>query len=397
MSDKPSAYVLRFGELALKGRNQDRFVDDLIKIVKPRVKHLGGKLEKRHKKVLLRTEAEPEDVRKALSTVFGLSGISPIWIVGHDIEVIKEKAWELMAPHCNSDKTFAVRGRRANKRYPMNSMDLQLELAGFLLDQGLDLKVDLKHPDLPLTVSIELKETWLYLDTWPGLGGLPVNGKTKHGLLLSGGIDSPVAGHLIQKRGGSIDAIYFHTPPFTVEAAREKVVDLANVLARYQNGLTLYVVNFTALMKTLRAECLDKYMVVLTRRFMMRVAVALLEKVNGQSIVTGESLGQVASQTIENITAINEGVPLPILRPLIGMDKTEIIRISEHMSAYPISIQPFEDCCSLFSPKEPVTRASLKVVHREERKLDIEALVAEAVEHTEALAIEARFPIAEST
>ncbi|CAM2006764.1 tRNA uracil 4-sulfurtransferase ThiI [Acanthopleuribacter pedis] len=387
MSLHIKSYVLRFGELGLKGRNQDRFVDDLIKIVKPRVKHLDGKCEKRHKRVLLHTTAPPEQVRTALSTVFGLAGISPIYTVGHELDDIKAAAWELMKKYKDSGKTFAIRGRRPNKKYPMTSMDLQREVATFLLQQGLNLKVDLKNPDIELGLSVETRETWLYLETWPGLGGLPVCGRTTHGLLLSGGIDSPVAGNLIQKRGGRLEAVYFHTPPFTVEAAREKVEDLAEVLARYQNGLALHVVNFTNLMKTLRAKCDERYTVILSRRFMMRVAVELLKPCNGQSLVTGESLGQVASQTIENITAVNEGLPWPVLRPCIGMDKQEIIRHARRIGTFDISIQPFEDCCSLFSPKNPVTKALLDIVHKEEAKIDAAALIEEALTQTERIIV----------
>lgn len=387
MSLEIKSYVLRFGELGLKGRNQDRFVDDLVKIVKPRIQHLDGKIEKRHKRVLVHTTAPPQQVRAALSTVFGLAGISPIYRIGHDLDEIKAAAWELMEPHKDSGKTFALRGRRPNKKYPMTSMDLQREIAGYVLDQGLNLKVDLTNPDIELGISVENKDTWLYLETWPGLGGLPICGKTTHGLLLSGGIDSPVAGNMIQKRGGRLEAVYFHTPPFTVEAAREKVEDLAEVLAQYQNGLVLHVVNCTNLMKTLRAQCDQRYTVILSRRFMMRIAVKLLTPSGGQSLVTGESLGQVASQTIENITAVNEGLPWPVLRPLIGMDKQEIITIARRIGTYDISIQPFEDCCSLFSPKNPVTKASLDIVHKEEAKLDADALIAEALTHTERVLI----------
>lgn len=385
------SYVLRFGELSLKGRNQDRFVDDLIKIVKPRIKHLDGKCEKRHKRVLIHTKAPVEQVRAALSTVFGLAGISPIYRVDHDLDNIKAAAWELMAPYKDSGKTFAVRGRRPNKKYPMTSMDLQRELAGHVLSQGLGLQVNLKKPDIELGLSVEKNDTWLYLETWPGLGGLPVCHKTCHGLLLSGGIDSPVAGHLIQKRGGCLEAVYFHTPPFTVEAAREKVEDLAEVLARYQNGITLHIVNFTNLMKTVRAQCDPRYTVIISRRFMMRTAVAILSERGGQSLVTGESLGQVASQTIENMTAVGENLPWPVLRPLIGMDKQEIINIAQRIDTFETSIQPFEDCCSLFSPKNPVTRAKLEHVHHEEAKIDGAALMAEAIQQTESMVIHADF------
>ena len=385
-------YLLRFGELALKGRNRDRFVDNLVQILKPRVAPIKGVIEKHHKKLLLRSDAEPEAVRQALSTVFGISGVSPIWRTDHQKKSIFDLAWNLTKAHAGSGKTFAVRAKRALKTYPINSMQLQKEVAASLLEKGLDLKVDLSNPDITLAVVIDFKETWLFLEAWPGLGGLPIDPGSKHTLLLSGGIDSPVAGHLIQKRGGTLAAVYCHTPPFTVEAAREKVVDLAGVLARYQADLRLFVVSFTEIMKTIRAECREPYIVVLARRFMMRVVSGINRNINAHSIVTGESLGQVASQTIENIAAIGEAAPYPILRPLIGMDKLEIIAVSKRIGAYQTSIQPFQDCCSMFSPKEPVTRARLSWVQREEKRLDVDGLVERALAQTEETVIRPSFP-----
>ena len=382
---QPSYYMLRYGELALKGRNRDRFEKHLVNIVKPRIKHLDGHVERRHKRLLVFCKAEPQELRKALSTVFGVVGISPIWETNHNPENIVNLAWRLAEPHKGSDKRFAIKVKRAFKQYPMNSMEMQKHVADQLLSRGLDLKVDLKKPDLKLSISLDFKNTTVHLETWPGLGGLPVDDDTLHGLLLSGGIDSPVAGNLIQKRGGRLTAIYFHTPPFTVEAAKDKVIELASVLARYQNGLDLHVVNFTEAMKAIRATCTESYTILLSRRLMMKVATQLMTRHGGQSLVTGESLGQVASQTIENMTAVNYGVPLPVLRPVIGMDKREIIAMSQKIQAYDISIRPEQDCCSLFSPDEPVTRAKLDLVLKEESKLDAEALVAGALEEVETI------------
>ena len=383
MSQRPDCYLVRFGELALKKKNRDRFVDDLVRILKPRLKPIQGKIELRHKKLIVHSNADPEAVRDVFKTVFGVSGISPIWRTTHDMDAIYDLAWTLLSPHANSGKSFAIRARRPNKRFPHKSPDIDCMVASEVLRRDLNLPVNLSSPDLTLGISVEIQETWVWLETWPGLGGLPVCNYNKHGLLLSGGIDSPVAGNLIQKRGGSLSAIYFHTPPYTVPAAEEKVIDLAEVLASYQNGLNLYTVNFTQAMQTLRSESDPRFTVILSRRLMMRVATKILAREGGQSIVTGESLGQVASQTIENITAIGEGVALPILRPLIGMDKTEITRRARAIGSYDISIRPFDDCCSLFSPKNPVTKANLRVVHSLEAKLPMAELADQAFENTQ--------------
>ena len=381
----PETYLLRYGELALKGRNRNRFVDDLVQIIRPRIKPLGGTVEKKHKKLIVHCNAEPDQVRQALSTVFGLTSISPIWKTSHDLQDIKDLCWNLVQAHAGSDKTFAVRARRANKRYPITSPDLQKQIATDLLERGLNLKVDLKAPDVYVGVNIDFTNTWVHTETWPAGGGLPVARTPLHGLLLSGGIDSPVAGNLIQKRGGALEAIYFHTPPFTVEAAREKVIDLCEVLARYQNGLKLHVVNFTEMMKTIRSDCHEAYTVVISRRMMMRAASRIMAEMGGRSLVTGESLGQVASQTIENIAAVNDGVPYPILRPLIGMDKQEIINHAIEMGTYDISIRPAQDCCSLFSPKDPITRARMDQIEKDEARLETEALLDAAMELTDVM------------
>lgn len=391
MSIQPSMYLLRFGELALKGRNRKVFVADLIKIIKARVKGIEGRVEKQHKKLILHSDAPMEEVREAMSTVFGLTGISPIWKTTHDLEDICNLSWELVKAHADSGKTFAVKPKRSLKTFPMTSTDVGRHVAGELLRRGLNLPVNLKDPELQLGINIGIHETWLHLDTWPGLGGLPVRGRDKYGLLLSGGIDSPVAGNLIQKRGAWINGIYCHTPPYTVEAAKEKVYDLASVLARYQNRLWLHVVNFTEVMQTIKAECEDPYTIVISRRFMMRAANRILEKLGGKGIITGESLGQVASQTIENIAVVNEVSDLPVLRPLIGMDKQEIMKVAKRIGTFDISIRPFIDCCSLFSPKEPVTAAKPYLIEKQEARLDIEGLLERALENVEEIPIDPQF------
>jgi len=384
---KTDTYLLRLGEVTLKKRNRKWFINNLIKIIKPRIKHLNAALQRRHKKLLLITEAPESEVKQALSTVFGLVGVSPIYRTSLDLNEIKTLSLELMKPFFGSGQSFSVKAKRVKKDYALKSPQLQEEIAGHLFENGLDLPVNLKHPELSLGISIEFHEVWVHVEVWPGLGGLPVSTKNKYGLLLSGGIDSPVAGNLIQKRGGSLVAVYFHTPPYTVESAKDKVLDLAQILASYQNGLDLHVVHFTEVMKTLKVMCHDSLIVVLSRRFMMRVAEKILIRVGCDALVTGESLGQVASQTIENIRIVSECADLPILRPLIGMDKGEIIQRARKMGSFETSIRPYDDCCSLFAPEEPATRATHSRIQREEAKLNIDELVQRAVDQTELISL----------
>lgn len=369
---KPDAYLLRFGEMAIKGRNHERYVDDLVKILKPRLIAIGGKIEKQHKKLLIRCDAEPQHVRDALRFVFGIVSVSPIWRVKSNFDAIETKAWSLVEPFKGSQHTFAVRVKRVNKRFAMTSSEIARKLAQGLYNRGFDLPVDLNQPTLPLGVVIASDETWIFMETWPGLSGLPICEHARYGLLLSGGIDSPVAGNMIQQRGGQLEVIYFDTPPYTTDGAREKVQELAELLARYQNRLTLHTVNMTQAMQTIRATAASAYTVILSRRLMLQVSERL---VDCQALVTGESLSQVASQTIENLAAVDHAARRPILRPLIGLDKQEIIHRAEALGSFAISKRPDQDCCSLFAPAKPITRAKLDDVLNEEAKFNLDHLI----------------------
>ncbi len=385
------SYLLRYGELVLKGRNRRNFVNELLAVLKPRLKILDGRFRSLHKKLIVTTDAPPEQVRALLSTIAGITSISPVYICSHDPDEIIECAWTLVKPFIGSGRSFSVRAKRPNKRFPIRSTELQTMVADSLYMRGLDLPVDLKNADLNLNISTEVHDTWLSVEKWPAMGGLPIQKRNVHGLLLSGGIDSPVAGYLIQKRGGQIQAIYFHTPPYTVEEAKDKVIELAQILSKFQNQLKLHIVSFTGVMKAIVADCDPSCMVVLSRRFMMRIATEIMRQESGHSIITGECLGQVASQTIENMGVIGEDVPYPILRPLIGMDKQEIIRVARRIGTYETSIQPFEDCCSLFAPAEPATRVSLRKIHRMESALKIDDLVSQALNQTETMILTPKF------
>lgn len=382
-----TTYLIRLGEVALKKKNRGRFVDDLVQILKPRIASIRGRLEVRHKLLMLHSDAPSEEVRQVFQTVLGIASISPIWKCSLDFGEIQNLAWDLMKSYANQSYSFAVRAKRPNKKFPMTSPEVERQIADHLFTKGLGLGVDLSNPDITLGITIDHRETWMWTQSWPGLGGLPVSSFNRHGLLLSGGIDSPVAGHMIQRRGGSLVAIYFHTPPYTVPAAEEKVIDLAQVLSHFQNGLDLHIVNFTQAMQAIRSECDPKYTVVLSRRLMMRVASQILKNEGAKSIITGESLGQVASQTIENISVIGHNLPFPILRPLIGMDKLEIIARAKQLHSYQISIRPFDDCCSLFSPQNPITKAILPIAEAEESKIEMDALIKHSVEATQKITL----------
>lgn len=369
---KPDAYLLRFGEMAIKGRNHERYVDDLVKMLKPRLHPIGGKVEKKHKKLLVRCDAEPQKVREALRNVFGIVSVSPIWRMEVDLEKIEAQAWSLLEPFKGSQSSFAVRVKRVDKRFSVKSSEIAQKLAMGLFERGLDLRVDLKNPDLPLGVVIEPGEAWIFIETWQGLGGLPVCEHARYGLLLSGGIDSPVAGNMIQQRGGQLEIVYFDTPPYTTDGAREKVLELAELLASYQNRLTLHTVNITQAMQTIRACADPAYTVILSRRLMLRISERLLDC---QALVTGESLSQVASQSIENLAVVDRAAEHPILRPLIGLDKQAIIHRAEALGSFTISKRPDQDCCSMFAPDRPVTRAKLDDVLAEETKFNIDQLI----------------------
>jgi thiamine biosynthesis protein ThiI len=379
VSHHPERFLLRLGEVTLKKRNRNDFIRALANRIQQSMGDLPFQLRSRHKKMMLVSDIGPELVRHRLSRVFGLHSISPVFPCSLDVEEMKEKAWALLSPFAGAGLPFAVKVKRTNKAFPIPSPELQTILAEHVLRQGLQCPVNLKTPQLKLDVAVEFHRSWFSLERWKGAGGLPTQKRNRLGLLLSGGIDSPVAGYLMQKRGAFLDAFYFHTPPFTVEAAREKVMDLANVLADYQGQLDLTVIHMTEGMKAIKALCDDRYSVLLSRRLMLRIAERLAQQQGCLGLVSGESLGQVASQTLDNMLAVAHQACLPVYRPLIGMDKQEIIDIARQIGTFETSIKPFADCCSLFAPEMPETHAKLPLVLEEEAKLDLETLIQAAL------------------
>ena len=334
------------------------------------------------------TEFDYEETIDNLKTVFGVSSICPV--VRREDEGFEKLAQELVdyVDKVYEDKnlTFKVQARRARKNYPMNSMELNMELGSAVLDAFPEMKVDVHQPQVMLHVEIREK-IYLYSVEIPGPGGMPVGSNGKAMLLLSGGIDSPVAGYMIAKRGVKIDAVYFHAPPYTSDRAKEKVVDLAKLVARYAGPVYLHVINFTDIQLYIYEKCPHEELTIIMRRYMMRIAQAIANQNECLGLITGESIGQVASQTVQSLAVTNEVCSLPVFRPLIGFDKMEIVDLSEKIGTYETSILPYEDCCTIFVAKHPVTKPNLKVIKRHEQNLDerIDELVRKALASDEVI------------
>lgn len=383
--------VGRYHEIALKGRNQWRFVDQVksnLRAVFADFK-LGAMRGEGPRLIVELPEEMDEEVAAArASLIFGLQNFSLSRPVARDIEEIKRAAVAIARAHGHAG-SFRVRATRADKRFGLNSMEID-QAAGAAVKEAVGLKVDLENPALVITVEILPDAAYVAAGKRPGAGGLPV-GITGHGIaLLSGGIDSPVAAHRMMRRGLRLDFVHFHSYPLVSAASREKATELAEHLTRYQAHSTLMLVGFADVQREIVARAPQALRVVLYRRFMVRIAAALARRSGARVLVTGESLGQVASQTLENITVIEEAAALPILRPLVGMDKNEIVDQARTLGTFETSIQPDQDCCSLFVPAHPETHANLDEVRSAERALNGETMVAEAVRKAEIRRL--RFP-----
>lgn len=386
------AFLIKYGEIAVKGKNRYMFEDALVKQIRRALKEVEGSFEVRKEQgrifVEANTEFDYEETVEALKRVFGIVGICPmIESDEDDIEVV----WKLVVEHMKAaypqgDHTFKVMARRARKEYPMNSMDMNCYLGEKILDNCPNMKVDVHKPDIMLNVEVRNK-VYIYSRIIPGLGGMPVGTAGKAMLLLSGGIDSPVAGYMIARRGVKIDAVYFHAPPYTSERAKQKVIDLAKQVAKYSGPINLHVVNFTDIQLYIYDKCPHDELTIIMRRYMMRIAEHFAKETGSLGLITGESIGQVASQTIQSLASTNEVCTLPVYRPLIAFDKQDIVDISEKIGTYETSILPYEDCCTIFVAKHPVTKPNLEVIRRSELKLaeDIDELVKKAIETTETI------------
>ena len=367
--------IVRYAEIHLKGKNRGWFERVFIVNMEKSLKGLKHEIRRHSGRYLIENfeDTDTEIILDRLKKVFGIHSYSVALKVDTDMNIIFKAAQEVS----NKEGTFKVETHRADKNFPLNSMQISAEIGGRLLDKNKNLKVDVHNPQFIINIDLRENGTALvFNEFYKGAGGMPVGTSGKGMLLISGGIDSPVAGHMIAKRGMAIECIHFHSYPYTNMQAKDKVIELAKRLSAYTCGTKLNIVSVTHIQEEIHKKCNGDYMVTLLRRFMMRIAERVAENCGAQCLITGESLAQVASQTVEGMTSSNSVIKnLPVLRPLCGFDKDEIIERSRAIGTYEISIEPYEDCCTVFLPKHPVTRPKLSDVLAEEQKLDVEALI----------------------
>lgn len=384
------SFLIKYAEIGTKGKNRYLFEDALIKQIKHSLKHVEGAFSYSKESGRIYVEAEGsydyDDVIEALSRVFGIAWICPmVKIADKDYENLKQLVVEYMDQvYPDKNITFKVDCRRGDKKYPVNSDQMNRDFGEVILRAFPEIRVDVHKPDVMLRVEVR-GQVNIYSLNIPGPGGMPVGTNGKSMLLLSGGIDSPVAGYMIAKRGVKIDAVYFHAPPYTSERAKQKVVDLAKLVARYSGPVMLHVINFTDIQLYIYDKCPHEELTIIMRRYMMRIAEHIAGETGSLALITGESIGQVASQTVQSLTATNEVCTIPVFRPVIGFDKQEIIDISQKIGTFETSIQPYEDCCTIFVAKHPVIKPSIKVIRSSERKLEekIDEMVKTAIEGAE--------------
>jgi len=389
-----TAFLIKYAEIGVKGRNRYMFEDALVDQIRFALDKIEGefKIRKTQGRVYVDavSEFDFDETVDALKKVFGISGICPmIYVEDEGFEKLSETIVDYIGKvYPEKNKTFKVFARRARKNYPMSSMEINCELGGVILDAYPEMKVDVHNPEIELSVEIREK-IYIYSETIPGPGGMPVGTGGKAMLLLSGGIDSPVAGYMISKRGVKLEATYFHAPPYTSERAKQKVVDLAKYVSAYAGPMNLHVINFTDIQLAIYEKCPHDELTIIMRRYMMRIAEMIAKETGCLGLVTGESIGQVASQTMQSLISTNEVCELPVYRPLIAFDKQDIVDISEKINTYETSIQPFEDCCTIFVAKHPVTKPNVNVIRGHEKNLEdvIDELVKTALDTREIIEI----------
>ena len=390
-----TAFLIKYAEIGVKGKNRYLFEDALVQQIKYALKRCEGefKVHKTQGRIYVDalTDFDFDETVENLKTVFGISGICPVvYVEDEGFEKLCETVVKYIGDvYPEKNKTFKVMARRARKNYPLDSMEINREMGGAILDACPEMSVDVHNPEIVLNIEIREK-IYIYSEIIPGPGGMPIGTAGKAMLLLSGGIDSPVAGYMIAKRGVKIDAVYFHAPPYTSERAKQKVVDLARLVSRYTGPIYLHVINFTDIQLYIYEKCPHEELTIIMRRLMMKIAEHIAEETECLGLITGESIGQVASQTMHSLAATNEVCNMPVYRPLIGFDKQEIVEVAEKINTYETSILPYEDCCTIFVAKHPVTKPNLNMIKKHEKNLEekIDELVKTALETDELIIVQ---------
>lgn len=384
--------IVKYGEIGVKGKNRYIFENKLIKNVKNILKPIGKfNVYKEYGRIYVDLDGyDYEEVIEEVRKVFGIVGVCPAVRAEKDYNLLKELALKMLEEKIEQGyKSFKVDSRRGDKDFKLTSQEMSVDIGGYLVSQVKDkIAVDVRNPEVKIHCELRQNHVMVYSDTIPGYGGLPLGTNGRAMSLLSGGIDSPVASWMVAKRGMELECIHFHSYPFTSEKSQEKVRDLAQILAKYCGRVRLHKVNMLEIQKSIGLNCKDEEMTIISRRFMMRIAERVAESRHCDALVTGESIGQVASQTIQGLTCTNASVKMPVFRPLIAMDKTEIIEVAQKIGTFETSILPEEDCCTVFSPKKPVTKPKLDRIEKSENKLDVEKLIQDAIDNIEVEDIE---------
>ncbi|HGM3506994.1 TPA: tRNA uracil 4-sulfurtransferase ThiI [Clostridioides difficile] len=384
--------IVKYGEIGVKGKNRYIFENRLIRNIRNMLKPIGKfNVYKEYGRIYVDLEDyDYEEVIEEVRKVFGIVGVCPGVRAKKDYDTLKEIALKMLEEKIDAGyKTFKVESRRGDKSFGLTSQEMSMDIGGYLLSKvGDKISVDVRNPEVKIKCEYREFHTMVYSDTIPGYGGLPLGTNGRAMSLLSGGIDSPVATWMVAKRGMEVEAVHFHSYPFTSERSQEKVKDLAKILAKYCGRVRLHKVNILEIQKAIGENCNEEEATILSRRFMMRIAQRLSEKRHCDALITGESIGQVASQTIQGLTCTNAVVDLPVFRPLIAMDKSDIVDIAKKIGTFETSIVPEEDCCSVFSPRKPVTKPRLEKIEKSETSLDIEKLVQDAIDGIEVEDIE---------
>ncbi len=384
------SFLIKYAEIGTKGKNRYVFEDALMSRIASRLKEVDGefRVTKEYGRIYVKSvgECDCEDVIEALKRVFGIAWICPMFQMEQaDFDEVTRMVLEYIREvYPERNFTFKVNAKRADKSYPVTSEEMNQELGYAILSEFPELKVDVHDPDVMIHVEIR-NQVNIYSKMIPGPGGMPVGTNGKAMLLLSGGIDSPVAGHMIAKRGVRIEAVYYHAPPYTSERAKDKVIDLAKEVARYSGRMLLHIINFTDIQMYIYDKCPHDELTIIMRRYMMKIAEAIAREDECMALITGESVGQVASQTVQSLVATDDVCTMPVFRPLIGFDKQEIVEYAQKIGTYETSILPYEDCCTIFVAKHPVTKPNLDKIRRSEENLkdQIDDMVKTAIESRE--------------